>query len=286
MQIIKGAASVALIMIVGCATSPTGRKQLTLLPEDQMSQMGGEAFQQLKQEMPSSRDPQKVALVRCVAESIVRVLPEDFVKRSGVARDKWEVVVFEQDDANAFALPGGKIGVHTGLLKVAKTPDQLAAVIGHEVGHVVAEHGNERVSQTVAAQTGLSLLAALAATSDPEKAQRRQLLLGLIGVGAQVGILLPFSRTHESEADRIGLDLMARAGFNPEEAVALWKNMSEASGGAPPEFLSTHPAHGTRIQNLTEGLPQAKSIQQEAISQGRRPQCANPQPVAVIDDLK
>ncbi len=269
-----------IIITASCATSPTGRRQLQLMPEDQMSAMGAEAFTQMKQEMKSTADARTVGMVRCVADSIVAVIPADLAKKAGVPNDKWEVVVFEREDANAFALPGGKIGVHTGMLKIAKTPDQLAAVIGHEVSHVLAEHGNERVSQSIATESGLALAAALAATSDPAKAERRQLLMGLIGLGAQVGILLPFSRTQESEADKIGLELMAKAGFNPNEAVQLWKNMDAASAGQPPEFLSTHPSHGTRIGDLSAGMGAATALYEQAHKEGKNPSCANPQPVA------
>lgn len=274
------AAGVALFLSFACATSPTGRKQLELLPDSQMNQMGTEAFTQMKAQTPINHDPALNAEVRCVADALLRALPADYVKRAGVPGDKWEVVVFQNDEPNAFALPGGKIGVQSGLMKVATTPDQLAAVLGHELGHVIAEHGNERVSEQLAVEGGAALLAALAATDDPKKAETRQLLLGLIGLGAQVGILLPFSRTHESEADRIGLELMARAGFDPNQSIALWQNMEKLSGGQPPEFLSTHPAHGTRIKNLQAGMPQATSLEQQARAQGRTPRCANPQPVA------
>lgn len=274
---------VLVLGLVGCATSPTGRKQLQLLPEDTMAQMGVQSFQQVKQETPAAKDPQKVAYVRCVADALVKNIPADLAKRAGVEGGNWEVVVFEVEEPNAFALPGGKIGVHTGLLNYAKTPDQLAAVIGHEIAHVAAEHGNERVSQSLAAESGMSLLGAIAATNDPAKAERRQLVLGLIGLGAQVGLLLPFSRTHESEADEIGLELMARAGFNPDQAVNLWENMSKAGGGArPPEFLSTHPAPETRIANLRALAPKAKTLQKEALAAGRHPSCQNPQPVASL----
>lgn len=266
----------AVIIAAGCATSPTGRRQLQLMPEDQMSAMGTEAFTQLKQESKISNDARINGMVRCVADSIVAAIPPDLAKKAGVPNDKWEVVVFERDDANAFALPGGKIGVHTGMLKIAKTPDQLAAVMGHEVSHVLAEHGNERVSQSIATESGLALAAALAASSDPAKQERRQMLMGLIGLGAQVGILLPFSRTQESESDKLGLDIMARAGFNPQEAVQLWKNMDAAGGGQPPEFLSTHPSHGTRISDLNARMGAATALYEEAQRGGKKPSCANP----------
>ena len=185
---------------------------------------------------------------------------------------RWELQVFEDDSANAFALPGGKIGVHTGLLRVARTPGQLAAVLGHEVGHVLARHSNERVSQQLGAQLGLltagSLIGAISQTGSPDQ----QLIYQALGVGTQLG-LLKFSRLQESEADGIGLELMAQAGFDPRESIELWKNMEHASQGQPPEFLSTHPSHGTRIADLSAGMPEAQQSWKRATSAGRQPRC-------------
>jgi predicted Zn-dependent protease len=265
---------------VACATTPTGRKALHLLPSDQMTELGVQAFDQLKSEQRVSRDPQAARYVQCVADSIVEAIPRDLESPKA-----WEVVVFDDASANAFALPGGKIGVHTGMIELAGSPAQLAAVIGHEVSHVLAEHGNERVSQSLAAEGGLQLIAALSQSSDPGQQKKRQLILGLIGVGAQVGVLLPFSRTQETEADKLGLDLMARAGFDPRDAVALWQGMEKASKGAPPEFLSTHPSHGTRIENLTARMPEASSLYRQARARGRRPDCVRPVGIAKGDVL-
>ena len=170
---------------------------------------------------------------------------------------------------NAFALPGGKIGVHTGILKVANSADQLAAVLGHEVGHVIARHGAERVSQSVATQGGL----ALADIMLDRKSESRSLIMAGLGLGAQFGILLPFSRKHESEADEIGLYLMANAGFDPEHSVELWRNMAKASGGAPPEFLSTHPSNTSRISGLQSRMSKAKALYNNAQAAGKNPDC-------------
>lgn len=182
---------------------------------------------------------------------------------------QWEVKVFADDAPNAFALPGGKIGVHTGMLKVAENQHQLASVIGHEVGHVWAKHSNERVSQGFLTQTGMQLAAVAAGDMTSEKQQ----LLGLLGVGAQVGVILPFSRKHESEADEIGLELMARAGFDPRQSVELWKNMQKAGSGSTPEFLSTHPGVDTRIRDLNSRMDRAIKIYQQAQASGKRPNC-------------
>ncbi len=250
------------VTIASCASSPLGRKQLTLLPEGQMSQMGVQAFDQMKGQIPVEKDASTNQYVQCIAAPLVDALGEN-------AKD-WEVVVFKDESANAFALPGKKIGVHTGLLKVAKNEDQLAAVIGHEVGHVQARHSNERVSQGFLAQGGI-LAAGLLAGDSPN----RNLILGLLGVGTQVGVLLPHSRTQESEADIIGLQLMAKAGFDPRQSVDLWKNMMAASGGQnPPEFLSTHPSGETRIEQLQAHMDEVMPVYQENQKAGRAPKCA------------
>lgn len=258
-------ASALLVIGLGaCATSPTGRKQLTLIPDGQMDALGAQSFSQLKSQTPVENDPATNRYVKCVAQPVL-----DASQGMPNTPDDWEIVVFRDDSANAFALPGGKIGVHTGLLKVAKTDAQLAAVLGHEVGHVIAQHGNERVSQALAAQGGLAALDAMTKNSASHGT-----LMGLLGLGAQVGILLPFSRTQESESDEIGLDLMARAGFDPRDSVELWKNMmAAAGGGGPPEFLSTHPASENRIESLQSKMPGALQLYQQAQSKGHRPQC-------------
>ncbi|MEZ5581536.1 MAG: M48 family metallopeptidase [Candidatus Competibacteraceae bacterium] len=198
--------------------------------------------------------------VRCVAWDIT----------AGLGGKPWEVAVFRDKNPNAFALPGGKIGVHTGLLKVARNQHQLAAVIGHEVGHVLANHANERVSQQLAVQGGLGAVGSLAGNVDPGT---QQALLQGLGLGAQFGILLPFSRAQETEADIIGLDLMARAGYDPRESLALWQNMARATGGQVPQFMSTHPSHGTRSRTLQEQMGRAMQTYQTARAQGRQPRC-------------
>lgn len=245
--------------LAACQTSPTGRKQLALVSDSQMDQMGTQAFTEMKAKQPIESNAAENRYVRCVANSITNVLPD---------KREWEVIVFKDDTANAFALPGGKIGVHTGLLKVAKNQDQLATVIGHEVAHVLAEHGKERVSEQMAAQGGLSILGSVIGNpQDP----RHGMLMGALGLGAQFGVLLPHGRNQESEADIMGLDFMAKAGFDPRQSVELWKNMAAAGGGQPPEFLSTHPSHGTRIKNLEEGIPSALD---QRTKSGKHPNCS------------
>ena len=249
--------------IAACATSPEGRKQLKLVSTEQMDAMGIQSFEQMKQNAPISQDKNMQQYVNCVANKII-----PHVKQNPNP-SAWEVVVFEDDQANAFALPGYKIGVYTGLLKYAKNQDQLAAVMGHEVAHVIAEHGNERVSNQMATQAGLSIAAVLLGT---EQDDNTALIMAGLGLGAQYGVILPFSRSHESEADLIGLDLMAKAGFDPKESVTLWQNMAQ-SGLSPPEFMSTHPSSDTRIKQLRERIPQVQPTYQQAVKNGQRANC-------------
>ncbi len=197
----------------------------------------------------------------CVVKSITGALV------GSDARTRWEVRVFADEAPNAFALPGGKVGVNTGLLRVASNQHQLAAVIGHEIAHVLEGHSNERVSQGMLAQSAMSAVEAAVDAGNPMHGQ----MLGLLGAGVQVGVLLPFGREHENEADLLGLEHMARAGFDPRESVGLWRNMAAAGKGQPPEFLSTHPSHGTRIQNLTRHMSRAMLLHEKAMARGLRP---------------
>jgi predicted Zn-dependent protease len=177
------------------------------------------------------------------------------------------VVVFEDASLNAFALPGNKIGVHSAMMKLVDNQDQLAAVMGHEVGHVLARHSNERASQEMAVQQGLSMISQTELGQSP-------LTQGLLGLGAQYGVIMPYSRIHESEADIIGVDLMAKAGFDPQQSVILWQKMSQASqGNQPIEFMSTHPAHATRIEQLNQHMPKAMEFYKKAQAAGKSPKC-------------
>lgn len=238
-----------------CATSPTGRNQLIFMPDNEVNQMGLRAFDDLKQKKPISKNPAYNQTVQCIANALTQTMGGN-----------WEVVVFEDETFNAFALPGSKIGVHTGLLKLVDNQDQLAAVIGHEIGHVIAKHSNERLSQETAMKTGLSVVTSVGGLGPVTS--------GLLGVGAQYGVLLPFSRDHESEADVVGLGLMAKAGFDPTQSITLWQKMSQASqGGQPPEFMSTHPSNATRIQELQKHMPTMIQVQQKALASGKQPHC-------------
>ena len=252
-------ALLVLCQLSGCATSPMGRNQLIMMPDGQINQMGLAAFQDIKRKNRTNSNPKTNRYVQCVAQAV-----------TAVVGGRWEVVVFDDDTPNAFALPGRKIGVHTGLLQVAENQHQLAAVLAHEVGHVISRHSNERLSQKMAVNTGLQL-SSIAISSGTAGSQAA---LGLLGLGAQYGILLPYSRTHESEADLIGLDIMAKAGFDPQQSIALWINMSRASDGrSSSEFLSTHPSHSTRISDLKAHMKDALVLRQRANAKGRNPNC-------------
>lgn len=249
------------IFLAACSTTPTGRTQLAFMPDSEMDAMGLQAFDNLKKDIPVSRSSKDTQFVQCISNAITREVGGD-----------WEVVVFEDKTLNAFALPGRKIGVHTGLINLVDNQDQLASVLGHEVAHVLAKHSNERMSQKMGAQMGLSLITAVAA---PQTEMGRT-AISLLGVGAQYGVIMPFSRLHESEADIIGLDLMANAGFNPVESVALWQKMAKASqdGAQPVEFLSTHPSHATRIDDLRAHMQKALILKQQANAAGKNPRCS------------
>lgn len=250
------------LLLSACVTSPTGRSQFIMMPEAQIDNMGLQAFETLKKDKPISRNAKYNKLTNCIAQAITRE----------VGGGQWEVVVFNDKSPNAFALPGNKIGVHTGLITLVANQDQLAAVIGHEVGHVLAKHSNERASQEAAMSQGMSVVQAIAGA--PTSALG-QLGFGLLGVGAQYGVLMPYGRTQESEADVIGVDLMAKAGFDPRESIGLWQRMEQASqGNQPSEFMSTHPSHATRIQDLEQHMPQAMGLYQQAHNMGKQPRCS------------
>lgn len=259
------AAALATLLVTACATSPTGQSQLMLMSSADLAKMGNASYAKMKQQLPIAQDPGVNRYVRCVARAIT-------AQARSITRDvpaDWDVTVFKKDMVNAFALPGGNIGVFTGLLEVAEGPAQLAAVLGHEVAHVLADHANARVSRQLATQTVLQLASAILGGG-----AGGQMAMAALGVGAQVGILLPYTRGQESEADILGLRLMARAGFDPRAAVELWRNMAQAGGNAPPEFLSTHPSSQSRIQELQSRIPNVMPIYQRARARGLTPDCA------------
>jgi predicted Zn-dependent protease len=247
---VAAALSLGLIAVSGCTTVPyTKRSQFIVMSESEDLQLGAAAYQQVLQEEKIVTDPRITEPVQRVGKAIA------------AAADKpdyqWEFTVIDDPkQVNAFCLPGGKVAVYTGIFPVAKDEAGLATVIGHEVAHALARHGAERMS------TGMALQAAgvaVAVAAGGQSAATQQAVMSAYGLGAQVGVALPFSRSQESEADRIGLILMAKAGYDPEAAIGLWQRMEQASGGkGPPEWLSTHPAEGTRQEDISGWIAEAR----------------------------
>jgi predicted Zn-dependent protease len=231
-------------LLLACQSVPvTGRQQLILLSAGEENRLGIAAYEQILKEEKVSKDPQLNAMVTRVGRRIAEV-----VNRPDFA---WEFRVIEKDVANAFALPGGKVAVYTGILKYTRTEAGLAVVMGHEVAHALARHGGERISRSLIAQLGLTAVQIGLSNSDPAIVQGLGLAYGL-------GIELPFNRSQESEADHIGLVLMAQAGYDPREAIPFWERMEAGKKGqGPPEFLSTHPSGNRRIAQLKQWMPEA-----------------------------
>ncbi len=251
----------ALLFVFACQKNTfTGRSSLNLIPTSTINQLSSDEYRTfLQQNKPMTSGPQ-VDLVRRVGNDL-KAATEVYYKSKGMAAElkqfNWEFNVVDDKTINAFCMPGGKVVVFTGILGVTKNEDALAVVMGHEIAHALANHGNERMSQGLIAQLGLSSLE-IALSQKP--AATRQLLMTAAGAGTQVGVLLPFSRKHESEADEIGLYLMAMAGYNPNEAAPFWQRMASVGGGSrPPEFLSTHPDPVKRSAELKKMIPRAKA---------------------------
>jgi predicted Zn-dependent protease len=246
-----------LFLVTGCSTVPvTGRSQLNLVSADQEMQLGLTSFDQLKTNTPINHDPAVNDLVQRVGKRIAAVAAKD------MPNAKWEFVVFESKEANAFCLPGGKVGVYTGILPITKDDAGLATVLGHEIGHAVAHHGANRISEAMVMQTGGELLGTAVSTADPRWTQATMLAYG---AGSKYGRELPHSRQQESDADQIGLIYMAKAGYDPKAAVEFWKRFAEYNkqhGGGDNSwlagFLSTHPLDDVRIKDLEKHLPEAE----------------------------
>ncbi|MDC4223469.1 MAG: M48 family metallopeptidase [Candidatus Manganitrophus sp.] len=245
-----------LSILVACRSTPvTDREQLILVPESQEIQMGLTAYQQILSESKLSDDPEKVAMVRRIGERIA------------AAADKpdyqWEFNLIEDDSqVNAFALPGGKVAVYTGILPITQNEAGLATVMAHEVAHATARHGGERMSTGLLAQFGMMALDVGLAMKNQDP-QMKQALLAAYGAAAQVGVILPFSRKQESEADRIGLTYMAKAGYDPKEALQFWERMSKVEKQKAPEFLSTHPSDETRVEQIAKWIPEVEEEYRE-----------------------
>ena len=226
--------------------------------------MSATEFQKMRTEIPVTRDVALLTYVNCVVRDIVAELPEPYRTMN------WEVEVFDNDSANAFAMAGGKIGIFVGIFTVAQTNDQFAAVIGHEIAHVTQDHTVERINRAQVTGGVISVTSILVGDQTGLGIAGTQSLLEST---AELGLLLPFGRKQESEADLEGLDFMASAGFDPRASIQLWKNMANAAEGAPPEFLSTHPSSDTRIGDLISHMPEALNYYNQAIASGKQPRC-------------
>jgi predicted Zn-dependent protease len=252
------ALSAVLLLLQACATVPlTGRKQLSIIPDSSMLSMSFDEYGQFMKENKLSTNAEQTAMVKRVGARIQAAVETYFAQHnmsqelSGYA---WEFNLIESKDVNAWCMPGGKVVVYTGILPVTQNENGLAVVMGHEIAHAVAKHGNERMSQELLAQMG-GLALSEAIKEKPE--QTKALWLGVFGAGVQVGALLPYSSLHESEADHLGLIFMAMAGYDPNGAVVFWERMAANAGAKPPEFLSTHPSDATRIRKIKDEVPEA-----------------------------
>ena len=247
------------LFFISCADVPvTHRRGLHLVPESELVSMGFQQYRDVINKAKLSTDTATIGMIRRVGERVAKAA-EEFLADEGrpnqIKNYQWEFNLIEDDKtANAWVMPGGKAAVYTGILKYTQNETGLAVVLGHEVSHAIAGHGNERMSQSLLTNIGASALS-VALAQQPQ--QTREIYMMAYGVGANVGVLLPYSRLHESEADHIGLMLMARAGYDPREAVPFWERMNKAEGGRPLEFLSTHPAPETRIERIKTEIPQA-----------------------------
>ncbi|MDR1044235.1 MAG: M48 family metallopeptidase [Candidatus Adiutrix sp.] len=255
--------------LAACATVPgTGRSQLSLVGDSDLNAAAATQYREMLQKGPLSGDQKSTAMIKSAGARISRAA-ETYLKEHGLADEipsyNWEFNLIESQDVNAFCMPGGKVAVYTGILPYCRDETGVAVIMGHEVAHAIAHHSRERASQQLMANVGGTLLGvglgvggASALTSD--------MAMAAYGLGSEVGILLPYSRAHESEADRIGLSLTAMAGYDPQAAVAFWERMSQASGKSGSDFLSTHPSDEKRIADIKKFLPEAEARYQQAKS--------------------
>lgn len=243
-QIMMGIAAGSIVAFTGCAyNEQLGRNQLMLVSDGQMASLSSRAWSDMKKKQKISRNPKYNNRLRSVGKKITTA--------ANMQNMNWEYVAFESKQKNAFVLPGGKVGFYTGMMDFLDNDAQLAAIMGHEVGHVRARHGAERYSQGLASQVGMTAAQVAVAASDVSYGAP---LVQALGLGLQFGVLLPYSRSHELEADSIGLNYMTKAGYNPHQSVALWQKMASEGGSRPPEFMSTHPDPTTRIAALRQQI--------------------------------
>jgi metalloendopeptidase OMA1, mitochondrial len=247
MRVLCAFVGVSVIVLSSCETAPSGRKQLIFMSQEEELQLGVQAYQEALASAKVVTSGPDVARVKQVGERIAKVTGKDF---------QWEFnLVDDPQTVNAFCLPGGKVVVYTGILKLATTDDELAVVMGHEIAHATCRHGAERISQNVIVEAGVSVADIFVKT---ENAETNKMIQAALGMGAQVGVTLPFSRKHETEADEVGLRYLFDAGYNVDAAGTFWEKMAAMGGGSTPQFLSTHPSHETRVENLRRLADQLK----------------------------
>ena len=267
--IVIGLIAIGFTMARGCQQGPFGRAQVVAMNPQQEAQLGLQAFQEVLSDGNVVKRGPTVEVVREITSRLIKATRNpEFQRRIGIKipEFEWDVQVLHENQVNAFCLPGGKMVVYTAILPVAENDAGLATVMGHEISHALAHHGSERMAQTQIANIGLTAAGASMGDMDPGK---RQQLMQLMNAGAKFGIL-GYSRSHESEADRMGLLLMAAAGYDPRESMEFWKRMADASGGkSPPEFASTHPSHATRIHDLTGWIPDALPLYEQSEMKSR-----------------
>ena len=244
--------------VYSCSTvAVTGRKQLALVPDSELNTMSFQQYNQVMEESKMSSNAAQVKQIKTIGGNIQRAV-ESYMASKGLSDElkgyKWEFNLIDENIVNAWCMPGGKVAFYTGILPVCKTDAGIAVVMGHEVAHAIARHGNERMTQGLMQQFGG---AALSYVIKDKPAAAQQLFMTAYGTGTNVAALLPFSRLQESEADRMGLIFMAMAGYDPNEAPEFWERMAAAGGASPPEFLSTHPSNATRIADLKKAMPEA-----------------------------
>jgi len=250
--------------LVSCSTvKMTGRKQFNMVPNSQIFPASFAQYNGFIQEHKLSSDASQSERVKRIGNRLIKAV-NTYYKKNGWEQDlkdyKWEVNLVDDPQMNAFCMPGGKIVYYTGLLKVTTTDDEIAAVMGHEISHALANHGAERMSMTYGQQLGAVLTMLATAKAKPEDQKK---WMAAYGYGSQLGVMLPYSRKHESEADKMGQIIMAIAGYNPDAAPEVWVKMSKLGRQQPPEFLSTHPSNERRMNNLRKWAPEAKNIARE-----------------------
>ena len=258
-------AAASMLLLVSCSTTDTGRPQLILKSDAELEYQAKQTFEMNRKNLPLLQSRAKIDFVACVANALIEVLDEDD------AAMYWELAIFDNPQVNANVMPGGKISVYDGLVDLTENQDQMATVMGHEMAHATSRHVNERASRSVVSDAGIEVAAIVLGGGYYNQTQG---VLQSLKAAEQLGLHLPFNRKQEAEADEIGLLFMAKAGFDPREAVTLWKNMGKSSGGQTvPIFMQTHPSDESRLESQVDQLPAALVLYNEAQANGRNPDC-------------